>query len=201
MLWGYLHWQYKSNCIMSQDTMARVVQRISTWISLIGYPGTFGSYSNDSKDILKSLMIRYGFTNHPIFKRLKKDPIVFVRSLLELMIEKDQAFDKDCVALFFSACIFRDVKLRLSQARFTDEARTILCKKHLYFNVLCRAADDPKFVKSVLAIRRHVQLTAHWFFVDFFNVEIETFGHLQMFNIAKFVLDENNWAEYSTCNE
>jgi hypothetical protein len=209
IMWGYLTSLYEMNHPITPRMVSRVIVKVSDWLkkkAMYSNVSAFGFYEDFNKDVLRALMIRFGFTCHPLFKLVSlTSQTNLPRSKLELLILGNQLIDEEIVSEYISPDIFISVKHRLAKANLTEEAQLAISKKHPCFNSLRCDADDPKFVSSVWTLGRRdtaiaayrkyldlteistakVQLTAHWFFVDDFDFEIETVI-LEMFNLASY---------------
>jgi hypothetical protein len=142
----------------------------------------------------------------------KNGPRIYQSALLEVVIKKRE-FTPDNFKLLiesqkssYSRHNFKDFKYRIVEIWdcLDREIRQLFCDLHPIFNIYALSPRDPKFVTEVMelfqgedvinACQRSIQdnfccvsraqLTAHWFFVDEEEIDIEVCGYLGMVEIA-----------------
>jgi hypothetical protein len=220
VLCEYLFSSYCQNITLLSATVRRILDKVAE-----GFKKQKNKLSYICELVLDSMlaiMIRYGFTDHPLFEQVsdeKTDDCIL--SYLENKISCNQTIDEVDISRFLYSSKFEAAKHRLSQATLTKEAKNIICQKYPYFNILCRDASHPEFVRAVLTVGRrekagpaykeyqkltHIsslkaQLAAHWFLVDDFDIEIETVGYHGMFELAKYSIEAFQLTGVATCRE
>jgi hypothetical protein len=135
---------------------------------------------------------------------------VFFRSDFELLVKKKKEIHKNQISYFMDSPKFPEIRYRLREVwnQLTQEAKDCVSSRYSYFNILNRPVMDPEFKEAVLSIGRRdeimpafeaiqafagicltkVELTAHWFYVDDFELEIETGGYLGCIETASQAL-------------
>jgi hypothetical protein len=170
-------------------------------------------YASNGRDSLELFDLHRSFLLQNNCQEILAIPVQYemfknklIKSEFEILIHNKKPITKSQIALFLACGRFHKIRDRAQAvwSLFSEDAQEYLCEFFPLFNLLHRTIHDPKFREAALDIVRkkdgsvalqalqkygalseiQVSLSAHWFFVDDFEKEIETEGYLGMFEIA-----------------
>jgi hypothetical protein len=209
-LTGFLMNQPNKNLHISPNLLQRILEK-SQQCALIYFNSEsyYGRERYKKVDFHRAHLFRNNHFNEEIVKTVRIAPNYddgFTCSDFELLIAQNQTITENQVLPFLHSVRFLEIKNRFIDVwnKFTEEAKLVISETRPFFNVLYRPIQDSLFLDAfntlgnkdylLLAFKRvqtdsflcvnKVILTAHWFFIENFDTEIETGGYLGLFDVA-----------------
>jgi hypothetical protein len=170
----------------------------------------FDKSFDKSLDIIQAHCLRtkdarnYLLERHKIESDLGAD--LFFCSDFEYLVQRTTEISKSQIFRFLNCPRFPEIKHRLREIweQLSQEAKDLVSETHSYFNIFNHPVTDSRFKEAALSLARKqdimpalkainafdalcetkVALTAHWFYVDEFELEIGTAGYLGLVEVA-----------------